>query len=107
MPELELQEAAFTALLLRLIYRQFSLAPALHVSDEILKRINRSLKDNQLPAIFPYQEQKRSVKLGLDNGVCGTSLSLWSISNNNYQWLLIFGIDTNISNDISSKKNYE
>lgn len=103
--KLDLQEAAFSALLLRLIYRQFSLAPALHLSDEILKRVDRSIKDNVLPAIFPYQDKVRSVQLGLNAGVCGTSLSLWSIVNNNYQWLLILGIDANINSNNSSKKN--
>jgi len=88
----DLNHCAFTALLLHLIYKKDGLVPALHLSDNLLKVVSKVLDNNALSTIFPFQQGADGVNIGLDGGVCGTALPLWSLETKDFAWMSILGL---------------
>lgn len=91
--KLDVHHAAFTAMLLHLIYKDHGIGPALHLSDKVLKIVNKVYAEYSLPDLFPFDRHSNGINVGLNTGVCGITLPLWSLSKNNFQWLSIVGIN--------------
>lgn len=86
-------EGSFMALWLRLIAEENNVGKAKLLSRDIKKYVTDVLKKKYLNNIFPYNTQEHSVRVGLQNGVCGTALPLLSLETGDYSWLSIWGIN--------------
>lgn len=92
--DIELSDAAFHTLLLRLVSEILGDDIRLqNVCKNLISRINDVLKTVELIKDFPFYRDDKGVSVGLQRGVSGTALSLHGLKTGDHSWLQVFGID--------------
>lgn len=86
-------DAAFHALLLKIIAGQHQIKEAAQLSGSLKYFVNQTLSIRGLKNMFPFDIKEDCVPVGLERGICGTALPLLSLESGDYGWLSLLGVE--------------
>jgi len=92
-------QAAWHALLLKIIGKKHQLIAAMELSNTLENFVRETVLTQGLKNLFPFNLKQNCVPVGLEGGVCGTCLPLLSMETDNYDWLSLFGVNTDVLNN--------
>lgn len=91
-PQIDFYNAAYYALLIRILGKMYKSEKPLVVCSLIMEHVEQIIQKETISRLYPYRDTNRSISIGLDRGITKLALSLDSLLMNNYAWLKIYGI---------------
>lgn len=90
--QVDFYKAAWYAMLLKILNGQRNSEEAVRLSTGLERLVRDSISERGIKNVFPFDERLGCIPMGLNRGLCGSLLPLFSIQTDDYNWLSLFGI---------------